>query len=145
LGNHELLIFSRDALAVALLIVIMEEAAELILDANTLGGAKPFPADALERERRHMQHFGSQRSLKLRSGLLAPTFCSDALSITLGQHKRCSICGHSLWAGLVTAAAMAGVSERVIASYQMAPTLRLASDGLLSCVSNTSAYGKSHW
>jgi L-ribulose-5-phosphate 4-epimerase len=61
LGNHGLLAFSRDALAAAQLIVIMEEAAELLLDANTLGGAKPFPADALERERRHMQHFGSQR------------------------------------------------------------------------------------
>ena len=52
---------SRDALAAAQLIVIMEVAAELLLDTNTLGGAKPFPADALERERRHMQHFGLQR------------------------------------------------------------------------------------
>ena len=51
LGNHGLLAFSRDALAAAQLIVIMEEAAELLLDANTLGGAKPFPASALERER----------------------------------------------------------------------------------------------
>jgi hypothetical protein len=48
-------------LAAAQLIVIMEEAAELLLDANTLGAAKPFPADALERERRHMQHLSSQR------------------------------------------------------------------------------------
>ena len=39
----------RDALAAAQLIVIMAEAAELLLDENTLGGAKPFPADPLER------------------------------------------------------------------------------------------------
>ncbi len=59
LANHGLLAFSRDPLATAQLIVAMEEAAQLILDAQTLGGARPFPADALERERRHMQQFGS--------------------------------------------------------------------------------------
>jgi len=59
LANHGLLAFSRDALSTALLIISMEEAAELILDARTLGGEKPFPADALERERKHMQRFGS--------------------------------------------------------------------------------------
>jgi L-fuculose-phosphate aldolase len=61
LGNHGLLAFGRNALAAAQLIVIMEEAAELLLDADALGGAKPFPADALERERQHMRRFGSQR------------------------------------------------------------------------------------
>jgi L-fuculose-phosphate aldolase len=61
LGNHGLLAFSHDALAAAQLIVIREEAAALLLDADTLGGAKPFPADALERERQHMRQFGSQR------------------------------------------------------------------------------------
>ena len=61
LGNHGLLAFARDPLAAAQLIVIMEEAAQLLLDADTLGGAKPFPADALEREREHMQRFGSTR------------------------------------------------------------------------------------
>ncbi len=59
LANHGLLAFSRDPLATAQLIVAMEEAAQLILDAQTLGGARPFPANALERERRHMQQFGS--------------------------------------------------------------------------------------
>jgi len=43
------------------LIIIMEEAAELTLDARSIGGEKPFPADALERERKHMQQFGSTR------------------------------------------------------------------------------------
>jgi L-ribulose-5-phosphate 4-epimerase len=61
LGNHGLLAFARDALAAAQLIVIMEEAAQLLLDADSLGGAKPFPADALEREREHMRRFGSVR------------------------------------------------------------------------------------
>jgi L-fuculose-phosphate aldolase len=61
LGNHGLLAFGHDALAAAQLIVIMEEAAALLLDADALGGAKPFPPDALEREREHMRRFGSRR------------------------------------------------------------------------------------
>ena len=61
LGNHGLLAFGRDAAAAAHLIIIMEEAAQLLLDAEKLGGAQPFPADALARERAHMQHFGSHR------------------------------------------------------------------------------------
>jgi len=61
LGNHGLLAFARNPLAAAQLIIIMEEAAALLLDANGLGGAKPFPPDALERERQHMLRFGSAR------------------------------------------------------------------------------------
>lgn len=61
LANHGLLAFSRDPLSTAQLIIIMEEAAELTLDARALGGEKPFPTDALERERKHMQQFGSPR------------------------------------------------------------------------------------
>lgn len=61
LANHGILAFSSDPLATAQLIVIMEEAAQLTLDARTLGGEKPFPAGALERERAHMQQFGSTR------------------------------------------------------------------------------------
>lgn len=61
LANHGLLAFSRDPLSTAQLIIIMEEAAELTLDARALGGEKSFPADALERERKHMQQFGSTR------------------------------------------------------------------------------------
>jgi L-ribulose-5-phosphate 4-epimerase len=61
LANHGLLAFARDPLSTAQLIVIMEEAAQLTLDARTLGGEKGFPTDALERERKHMQQFGSTR------------------------------------------------------------------------------------
>ena len=60
LANHGLLAFSRDAIATAQLIIIMEEAAQLTLDARTIGGEKPFPANALEQERAHMQRFGSR-------------------------------------------------------------------------------------
>ncbi|MFL5624397.1 MAG: class II aldolase/adducin family protein [Ktedonobacteraceae bacterium] len=61
LGNHGLLAFSRDPLSTAQLIIIMEEAAELTLDARILGGEQAFPADAFERQRKHMQQFGSTR------------------------------------------------------------------------------------
>lgn len=61
LANHGLLAFGRDPLAAAQLIVIMEESAELTLDARTLGGEQSFPADALERERKHMQQFRSMQ------------------------------------------------------------------------------------
>lgn len=60
LGNHGLLAFSSSPLATAQLIIIMEESAELTLDARTIGGERPFPADALEREHKHMQQFGSK-------------------------------------------------------------------------------------
>jgi L-ribulose-5-phosphate 4-epimerase len=59
LGNHGLLAFGRDPLAVAYLIIAMEEAAEMTLDAHSLGGVHPFPPGALEQERSHMARFGS--------------------------------------------------------------------------------------
>lgn len=59
LANHGLLAFSSDPIATAQLIIIMEEAAQMTLDAHTIGGVQPFPAGAIERERKHMQHFGS--------------------------------------------------------------------------------------
>jgi len=61
LANHGLLAFSHDPLSTAQLIIIMEEAAELTLRARGLGGAKSFPPGALQREREHMQSFGSTR------------------------------------------------------------------------------------
>ncbi len=61
LGNHGLLAFASDALAAAQLVVAMEESAELTIRARALGGERPLPADALERERKHMQQFGSTR------------------------------------------------------------------------------------
>jgi L-ribulose-5-phosphate 4-epimerase len=59
LANHGLLAFSRDILATAQLIIIIEEAAQLTLDARMIGGEQPFPPDALEREHEHMRRFGS--------------------------------------------------------------------------------------
>ena len=61
LANHGLLAFSHDPRSTAHLIIIMEEAAELTLDARALGGEQGFPAGALEQERRHLQQFGSTR------------------------------------------------------------------------------------
>lgn len=59
LGNHGLLAFGHDPLAAALLIIAMEEAAELTLNSHALGGPKALPADALQQEHTHMQQFGS--------------------------------------------------------------------------------------
>lgn len=59
LGNHGLLAFGTDPLATARLVITMEEAAQMTLGADRLGGAKSFPSDALERERAHMARFGS--------------------------------------------------------------------------------------
>lgn len=61
LANHGLLAFGANAMAAAMLIVAMEEAAEMTLAARALGGAQGFPPGALERERTHMRHFGSAR------------------------------------------------------------------------------------
>ena len=61
LGNHGLLAFGHDALYATMVIISMEEAAELTLETRMLGGEKPLPADALERERKHMQQHGSLR------------------------------------------------------------------------------------
>lgn len=59
LANHGLLAFHEDPIQTARLIMIMEEAAEMTLEARELGGEKPFPADALERERDRMARFES--------------------------------------------------------------------------------------
>lgn len=59
LGNHGLLAFGRDPFSTVFLIIAMEEAAELTLNARKLGGEQPFPGGALEREREHMRQFGS--------------------------------------------------------------------------------------
>jgi hypothetical protein len=37
----------------------MEEAAEMTLEADLLGGAKPFPPGALDKVRQHMRQFHS--------------------------------------------------------------------------------------
>lgn len=61
LANHGLLAFGSSATAAAFLVVAMEEAAEMTLAAETIGGVQDFPPGALERERAHMAQFGSGR------------------------------------------------------------------------------------
>ena len=57
LANHGLLAFSSDPLLTAQLIISMEEAAGMTLEADALGGAKPFPPGALEKVRAYMGQF----------------------------------------------------------------------------------------
>lgn len=61
LANHGLLAFGRDPLTTAFLIISMEEAAGMTLEARKLGGEQGFPDGALEKEREHMRQFGSLR------------------------------------------------------------------------------------
>jgi L-ribulose-5-phosphate 4-epimerase len=61
LANHGLLAFGHDPLAAGQLVIAMEEAAMLEISARALGGAKPFPPGALDREREHMVRHGSLR------------------------------------------------------------------------------------
>ncbi|MBX6342694.1 MAG: class II aldolase/adducin family protein [Thermomicrobiaceae bacterium] len=59
LANHGLLAFGEDPLRTAYLVIAMEEGAGMALGARALGGPRPFPPGALEREREHMRQFGS--------------------------------------------------------------------------------------
>lgn len=61
LANHGLLAFSSDPLRTAQLIVSMEEAAEFTVRARDLGGEKPFPAGAAEKEKDRMRQFQASR------------------------------------------------------------------------------------
>jgi L-fuculose-phosphate aldolase len=60
LANHGILASGRNPLAAASFVVAMEESALLTLQARALGGARGFPAGAIERERAHMARFGSR-------------------------------------------------------------------------------------
>jgi L-fuculose-phosphate aldolase len=57
LANHGLLAFGRDSGRAAHLIISLEEAAEMMLLAERLGGSKPFPPGALQQVRDHMRAF----------------------------------------------------------------------------------------
>ena len=57
LANHGLLAFGKDVGAAAQLIVAMEEAAEMTVGAESLGGAQPFPERALEQVRAQIARF----------------------------------------------------------------------------------------
>jgi ribulose-5-phosphate 4-epimerase/fuculose-1-phosphate aldolase/pimeloyl-ACP methyl ester carboxylesterase len=57
LANHGLLAWGRDQLSVARLIISLEEAAEMMLRAEHVGGSKALPEGALEQVRDHMKAF----------------------------------------------------------------------------------------
>jgi L-ribulose-5-phosphate 4-epimerase len=60
LANHGLLAWGKDQLSVARLIISLEEAAEMMLRAEHLGGSNPLPAGALDQVRAHMHAFSSR-------------------------------------------------------------------------------------
>ena len=57
LANHGLLAWGKDQMSVARLIISLEEAAEMMLRAEHLGGSSALPAGALEQVRAHIQAF----------------------------------------------------------------------------------------
>ncbi len=57
LANHGLLAWGRDQLAAARLIISLEEAAEMMLRAEHIGGSKSLPDGALEQVKEHIQAF----------------------------------------------------------------------------------------
>ena len=57
LANHGLLAFGRDQSRAAHLIISLEEAAEMMLLAERIGGSKPFPPGALQQVRDRMRAF----------------------------------------------------------------------------------------
>ena len=57
LANHGVLAFGTDAPSAARGIVAMEEAAVMTLAASQLGGAKPFPADAMRQVQERLKTF----------------------------------------------------------------------------------------
>ena len=61
LANHGLLAFGPDQRMAAQLIVSLEEAAEMMLLADRLGGSQPFPPGALEQVRARLRAYASPR------------------------------------------------------------------------------------
>jgi L-ribulose-5-phosphate 4-epimerase len=57
LANHGLLAWGKDQLSTARLIISLEEAAEMMLSAEHLGGSKPLPPGALEQVKEHIRAF----------------------------------------------------------------------------------------
>ncbi len=60
LANHGVLVFGDNPMITASLLGTLEEAAELYILAQSLGGAKILPEKAVEQVRERMQTFGSQ-------------------------------------------------------------------------------------
>ena len=60
MANHGVLVFHRDALTTARLLITLDEAAELAIHAQALGGAQELPAAAIDQVRERMAAFGSR-------------------------------------------------------------------------------------
>lgn len=61
MANHGALVFHDDPLSTARLLATLDEAAELVIQAEALGGAKQLPPEAVEAVRERMAAFGSRR------------------------------------------------------------------------------------
>lgn len=57
LANHGVLAFGRDPMLAAQFLATLDEAAELILAASLIGGAKPLPPEAFEEVQTRMRQF----------------------------------------------------------------------------------------
>jgi L-fuculose-phosphate aldolase len=57
LANHGLLAWGKDQLSTARLIISLEEAAEMMLRADHIGGSQPLPPGALEQVKDHIRAF----------------------------------------------------------------------------------------
>jgi L-fuculose-phosphate aldolase len=61
MANHGVLVFHQDPMSTARLLATLDEAAELILQAQTLGGAQELPSAAIDAVRERMAAYGSRR------------------------------------------------------------------------------------
>lgn len=61
MANHGALVFHQDAISTARLLATLDEAAELIIQSKSLGGAKELPQEAIDEVRERMQVFGSRQ------------------------------------------------------------------------------------
>ena len=61
MANHGALVFHDDPLSTARLLATLDEAAELVIQAVALGGAKALPDAAVEAVKERMTAFGSRR------------------------------------------------------------------------------------
>ena len=61
MANHGALVFHQDPINTARLLATLDEAAELVIQAQALGGAKELPRAAVDEVRERMAAFGSRR------------------------------------------------------------------------------------
>jgi ribulose-5-phosphate 4-epimerase/fuculose-1-phosphate aldolase len=60
MANHGALVFHQDSMTTARLLATLDEAAELVIQAKALGGAKPLELSAINEVRERMLAFGSR-------------------------------------------------------------------------------------